>query len=165
MATERATMAGTVLVVEDDPDTTEIVSLYLRGDGHTVLTSADGLEGLRLARETRPDLVILDLMLPGLDGIAVCRRLREESDVPIIMLTARVEAKDRLAGLDIGADDYITKPFSPKELVARVRAVLRRSARDAVERGPVQISARRYRRGRSESQCARPWRARTTHAH
>ena len=132
-------MAGTVLVVEDDPDTTEIVSLYLRGDGHTVLTSADGLEGLRLARETRPDLVILDLMLPGLDGIAVCRRLREESDVPIIMLTARVEAKDRLAGLDIGADDYITKPFSPKELVARVRAVLRRSARDAVERGPVQI--------------------------
>src|SRR5207249_11813618 len=91
-----------------------------------VTTSGDGIEALTLAREHRPDLVVLDLGLPRLDGIEVARRLRRESDVPIIMLTARVEESDRLKGLDVGADDYITKPFSPRELVARVRAVLRR---------------------------------------
>ena len=133
-------MASTVLIVEDDPDTLEIVKLYLSRDGHKVLMSQDGLEGLRLAREAHPDLVVLDLMLPGLDGMEVCRALREESDVPIVMLTARVEEEDRLAGLDMGADDYLTKPFSPRELAARVRAVLRRTARDALEQGPQELT-------------------------
>ena len=133
-------MASTVLIVEDDPNTLEIVDLYLRRDGHKVLMTPDGLEGLRLAREAHPDLVVLDLMLPGMDGMEVCRILREESEVPIVMLTARVEEEDRLAGLDMGADDYLTKPFSPRELAARVRAVLRRTARDAMERGPAELA-------------------------
>lgn len=132
-------MASTVLIVEDDPNTLEIVELYLRRDGHKVLMTPDGLEGLRLAREARPDLVVLDLMLPGLDGMEVCRILREESEVPIVMLTARVEEENRLAGLDLGADDYITKPFSPRELAARVRAVLRRTACDALEQGTSEL--------------------------
>ncbi len=129
-------MDNTVLIVEDDPETVELVSLYLRRDGYHVLSASDGLEGLRLAREARPDLVILDLMLPGLDGMQVGRILREEADVPIIMLTARVDEKDRLAGLELGADDYVTKPFSPRELAARVKAVLRRSANDPFNQGP-----------------------------
>ena len=128
-----------VLIVEDDPDTVALVGLYLRRDGHSVLTAADGCEGLRLAREAGPDLVILDLMLPRLDGMEVGRILRKESDVPIIMLTARVEEEDRLSGLDLGADDYVTKPFSHRELAARVRAVLRRTAQDAAEKGPVAL--------------------------
>ena len=122
-------MASTVLIVEDDPTITDFVQRYLRRDGHCVLTASDGEEGLRIARERKPDLVVLDLMLPKLDGIEVCRALRAESDVAVIMLTARVEEEDRLTGLDVGADDYMTKPFSPRELAARVRAVLRRSAR------------------------------------
>ena len=133
-------MASTVLIVEDDPHTVEVVQLYLRRDGHRVISAADGLEGLRLAREARPDLVVLDLMLPGMDGIEVCRLLREESEVPIVMLTARVEEEDRLAGLDLGADDYVTKPFSPRELAARIRAVLRRGARDVVDSGPPELA-------------------------
>ena len=133
-------MASKVLIVEDDPNTTRLVGLYLARDGHKVISAADGLEGLRLAREARPDLVVLDLMLPKLDGIEVCRALREESDVPVVMLTARVEEEDRLKGLNIGADDYVTKPFSPKELVARIRAVLRRTMRDAAQKGPADLS-------------------------
>ena len=133
-------MASTVLIVEDDPHTIEVVQLYLRRDGHQVISAADGLEGLRLAREAQPDLVVLDLMLPGMDGIEVCRLLREESEVPIVILTARVEEEDRLTGLDLGADDYVTKPFSPRELAARIRAVLRRSARDVVDSGPVELA-------------------------
>ena len=133
-------MASTVLIVEDDPHTVEVVQLYLRRDGHQVISAADGLEGLRLAREAHPDLVVLDLMLPGMDGIEVCRLLREESEVPIVMLTARAEEEDRLAGLDLGADDYVTKPFSPRELAARIRAVLRRSARDVSDSGPVELA-------------------------
>ena len=132
-------MPSTVLIVEDDPNTVELARLYLARDGHKVLAAADGLEGLRLARGARPDLVILDLMLPGLDAMEVCRILREESEVPIVMLTARVEGEDRLAGLDLGADDYITKPFSPRELAARIRAVLRRTASGAVDRGPAEL--------------------------
>jgi DNA-binding response OmpR family regulator len=132
-------VTSTILIVEDDPNTVEIVKLYLHRDGHRVLTAADGREGLRLARESVPDLVVLDLMLPILDGIEVCHILREESAVPIVMLTARVEEEDRLTGLNMGADDYITKPFSPKELAARVRAVLRRTAKDAVEIGPSEM--------------------------
>ena len=132
-------MASTVLVVEDDRDTVKLVSLYLRRDGHNVISAGDGVEGLRLAREARPDLVVLDLMLPKLDGIEVCRAIREESEVPIVMVTARVEEEDRLTGLDLGADDYVSKPFSPRELAARIRAVLRRTARDAVQKGPAEV--------------------------
>ena len=133
-------MASTVLVVEDDHNVVEILRLYLGRDGHKVLTAGNGIDGLRLAREARPDLVVLDLMLPGMDGMKVCRALREESDVPIVMLTARMEESHRLGGLDLGADDYVTKPFSPRELAARVRAVLRRSAKDLVEDGPTELS-------------------------
>ena len=130
-------MAGKrVLVVDDDVKTVELVKLYLNRDGYRVLTAYDGVEALRLAREEHPDLIVLDLMLPGIDGLQVCRALRQESDVPIIMLTARTTDEDKLTGLELGADDYVTKPFSPKELAARVRAVLRRLPG---ERGPDRI--------------------------
>lgn len=122
-------MASDILVIEDDPGIARIVSLYLERDGHRVTAVGDGISGLRAARQLGPDLIVLDLMLPRLDGMAVCRALREESDVPIIMATARADEEDRLAGLDLGADDYIVKPFSPRELAARTRAVLRRTAR------------------------------------
>ena len=128
----------TVLVVDDDVKTVELVKLYLERDGYQVLTAYDGIEALRLARESRPDLIVLDLMLPDIDGLEVCRILRHESDVPIIMLTARTTDQDKLTGLDLGADDYLTKPFSPKELAARVRAVLRRLPG---ERGPEEIKS------------------------
>ena len=123
-------MSSTVLIIEDDPHTTELVRLYLANDGHEVLSAATGPEGLARAREARPDLVVLDLMLPGLDGLEICRELRAESDVPIVMLTARVEEDDLLSGLGSGADDYVTKPFRPRELAARVKAVLRRTGRE-----------------------------------
>ena len=130
-------MAGKrVLVVDDDAKTVELVKLYLNRDGYKVLKAYDGVEALRLAREGHPDLIVLDLMLPGIDGLEVCRTLRGESDVPIIMLTARTTDEDKLAGLGLGADDYVTKPFSPRELAARVRTVLSRLAR---ERGPAEI--------------------------
>jgi len=130
-------MAGKrVLVVDDDAKTMELVKLYLNRDGYKVLTAYDGVEALRLAREAHPDLIVLDLMLPGIDGLEVCRTLRGESDVPIIMLTARTTDEDKLTGLGLGADDYVTKPFSPRELAARVRAVLRRLPG---ERGPEEI--------------------------
>jgi len=125
-----------VLVVDDDAKTVELVKLYLNRDGYRVLTAYDGVEALCLARESHPDLIVLDLMLPGIDGLEVCRILREESEVPIIMLTAKTTDQDKLVGLDLGADDYVTKPFSPRELAARVRAVLRRLPG---ERGPVEI--------------------------
>ena len=130
-------MAGKrVLVVDDDAKTVELVKLYLNRDGYRVLTAYDGVEALRLAREGHPDLIVLDLMLPGIDGLEVCRTLRRDSDVPIIMLTARTTDEDKLTGLGLGADDYVTKPFSPRELAARVRAVLRRLPG---ERGPDEI--------------------------
>ena len=133
-------MAGKrVLVVDDDVKTVELVKLYLNRDSYHVLTAYDGVEALRLAREGHPDLIVLDLMLPGMDGLEVCRILRNESDVPIIMLTAKTTDQDRLTGLDLGADDYVTKPFSPRELAARVRAVLRRLPREALQRGPAEI--------------------------
>ena len=134
---EECEMAGKrVLVVDDDQKTVELVKLYLNRDGYRVLTAYDGVEALRLAREGHPDLIVLDLMLPGIDGLHICQALRAESDVPIIMLTARTTEQDRLTGLNLGADDYMTKPFSPKELAARVRAVLRRFPE---ERGPREI--------------------------
>jgi DNA-binding response OmpR family regulator len=130
-------MAGRrVLVVDDDVKTVELVKLYLNRDGYRVMTAYDGIEALRLARTGRPDLIVLDLMLPGMDGLEVCRTLRNESDVPIIMLTAMTTDQDKLTGLELGADDYITKPFSPRELAARVRTVLRRIPG---ERGPAQV--------------------------
>ena len=125
-----------VLVVDDDAKTVELVKLYLSRDGYRVLIAYDGVEALRLARESRPDLIVLDLMLPGINGLEVCRILRAESDVPIIMLTAKTTQQDKLTGLDLGADDYITKPFSPRELAARVRTILRRLPG---ERGPAEI--------------------------
>lgn len=135
-------MEQTVLIVEDDPHASEIINLYLTNEGFTVLAAHDGAEGLRKARESRPALIVLDLMLPKLNGIEVCKTLRKESNVPIVMLTAMVEEEDRLAGLNMGADDYITKPFSPKELVARIKAVLRRTARDNSGAEPKELTFR-----------------------
>jgi DNA-binding response OmpR family regulator len=115
-----------ILVVDDEPNIREVVGLYLRQDGHAVVVAADDEEALRLYRQVRPDLVVLDLMLPGLSGLEVCRRIQGERRVPLIMLTAKGEEEDRIVGLGVGADDYVVKPFSPRELVARVAAVLRR---------------------------------------
>jgi two-component system alkaline phosphatase synthesis response regulator PhoP len=134
-------MGQRVLVVDDDKKTVELVKLYLERDGYKVDVAYDGNEGLRQAHELHPDLIVLDLMLPGVDGLEVCRILRTESDVPIIMLTARTTEDDKLTGLGLGADDYVTKPFSPRELAARVRTVLRRLPDQALLRGPVEIQA------------------------
>jgi DNA-binding response OmpR family regulator len=117
----------TILVVDDEPRIVQLVRDYLEHGGFTVLVASDGQSALRSARTGRPDLVVLDLGLPGLDGLDVARSLRRDGEVPIIMLTARTDESDKLVGLELGADDYLTKPFSPKELVARVRAVLRRA--------------------------------------
>ena len=119
-------MNETILVVDDEPKIVKLARDYLEKSGFRVVTASDGITALAQARHERPDLVVLDLNLPGMDGLDVCRALRRASDVPIIMLTARAEEADRLIGLELGADDYVTKPFSPRELVARVRAVLRR---------------------------------------
>ncbi|MCO6010501.1 response regulator transcription factor [Actinoallomurus purpureus] len=118
---------GRVLVVDDDPTVADVVSRYLVRDGHEVVCVADGYAALRAAEERPPDLVVLDLMLPGIDGLEVCRRLRERRPVPIVMLTALGEETERLIGLEMGADDYVTKPFSPRELALRVKSVLRRA--------------------------------------
>ena len=128
-----------VLIVDDDAKIVELVKLYLTRDSYSVLTAGDGNEALRLAREARPDLIVLDIMLPGINGLEVCRTLRNESSVPIILLTARTTEEDRIIGLDTGADDYVTKPFSPKELAARVRAVLRRTPDEMLRMGPEEI--------------------------
>ena len=119
-------MNETILVVDDEPKISKLARDYLEKAGFNVLIATDGVVALDFARREGPDLIVLDLMLPEMDGLDVCRILRRESDVPIIMLTARSEEADRLIGLELGADDYITKPFSPRELVARVRATLRR---------------------------------------
>lgn len=119
-------MGERILVVDDEPEIVRVLRAYLEQAGYEVLTAYSGPEALRRARQESPDLIILDLMLPGMDGIDVCRTLRQDSDIPIIMVTARVEETDRILGLELGADDYVTKPFSPREVVSRVRAVLRR---------------------------------------
>jgi two-component system alkaline phosphatase synthesis response regulator PhoP len=116
-----------VLVVDDQPEIVRILRDYLERAGFSVLTAADGAAAVVIARRDRPDLVVLDLTLPAMDGLDVARALRREGEVPIIMLTARTEEADRVSGLELGADDYVTKPFSPREVVARVRAVLRRT--------------------------------------
>ena len=139
-----------VLVVDDDRNIVQLVRMYLEKDGYQVAVGYEGEEALDLVRSFKPDLVVLDLMLPNVDGLEVCKRIRWESDVPIIMLTARTTETDKLFGLDLGADDYVTKPFSPRELLARIRAVLRRapgsdelSGPDELAVGPVVIYPRR----------------------
>ena len=120
---------STILLVEDELTLAETLRYNLEREGYSVLTAADGVHGLELARREQPDLLILDIMLPRLDGFSVCRILRQESDVPILMLTARQDEVDRIAGLELGADDYVAKPFSLGELLARVRAIMRRTDR------------------------------------
>src|SRR6266545_4126981 len=115
-----------ILVIDDEPSITNLVSAYLKPEGYEIYTAADGNAGLKAARAFKPDLIILDVMLPGMDGIELLSRLRRESEVYVIMLTARTEETDKIVGLSVGADDYMTKPFSPRELVARVKAALRR---------------------------------------
>jgi DNA-binding response OmpR family regulator len=128
-------MLRKVLVVDDDRKTVDIVRLYLEKDGYQVLVAYDGQHAMELARHRQPDLLVLDLMLPRVDGLDICRILRAESKLPIILLTARSTEDDKLLGLDLGADDYVTKPFSPRELLARVRAVLRRAGLETAANG------------------------------
>lgn len=126
-------MSKTILIVEDDPNTASLVSTYLEKEGFATALAADGQQGLDMAGSHNPVLIILDVMLPKMDGWEVCRRVRKKSDVPIIMLTAREDEIDRVMGLSIGADDYVVKPFSPRELVERVKAILRRTSRIPAE--------------------------------
>ena len=133
-------MNETILVVDDEPKIVKQTRDYLERSGFRVVSAGDGRTALRVVRQEQPDLVVLDLMLPEMDGLDVCRILRQESSVPIIMLTARVDETDRLVGLELGADDYVTKPFSPRELVARVRAVLRRVRGGVHEPGMIRAS-------------------------
>ena len=133
----------TILVIEDDESVSQLIRLYLAHEGFRAVTAKDGSTGLKMAQSENPSLILLDLNLPGIDGIDICRSVRTDSDVPIIMVTARVDEEERLEGLDLGADDYVTKPFSPRELMARVRAVLRRSAHDQdvneQQRGTIEV--------------------------
>jgi DNA-binding response OmpR family regulator len=138
----RFTMRPHILIVEDDKKIAATIKLYLEHAGYETALAYDGRAALELSRAKRFDLIILDLMLPGIDGLELCRTLRLESDVYIIMLTARTTEQDKLRGLDTGADDYVTKPFSPRELVARVRAVLRRRDNRHFERGPAELCFR-----------------------
>ncbi len=128
-----------VLLIEDEESLVSSLSYYLRKNGFNVVTAMTGAAGILAVRTERPDVIVLDLMLPGIDGLEVCRRVRSESNVPIIMLTARVEEMDRVVGLEVGADDYVTKPFSMRELTARIRALLRRSARRDATTSPSTI--------------------------
>lgn len=121
-------MPKKILIVDDESQIVEICRDYLKAAGYETVAASNGLQGVALSRREKPDLIVLDLMLPEMDGLDVCREIRRESNVPIIMLTARVDETDKLIGLELGADDYITKPFSPRELVARIRVVLRRVA-------------------------------------
>ncbi|MDH3942711.1 MAG: response regulator transcription factor [Anaerolineae bacterium] len=130
----------TILIIEDEPELVKVMRTYLEKSNYKVITATRGDSGLTTWENTHPNLVILDLNLPGMDGLDVARRIRRNSDTPIIMLTARVEETDRLIGLELGADDYITKPFSPREVVARVRAVLRRSQSEQQEERVFSVS-------------------------
>ncbi|HEU5013990.1 MAG TPA: response regulator transcription factor [Roseiflexaceae bacterium] len=148
----------TLLLVEDDPTLSETLRYNFEREGYTVFAAADGVTGLELARREQPDIIILDVMLPRLDGFSVCRILRQESDTPIIMLTAREDEVDRIAGLELGADDYLAKPFSLGELLARVRAIMRRTDRqtrsssEVLEAGPLRVDtgSRRVWRDKAE---------------
>ena len=146
-------MADTILVVDDEQRIVDLARMYLEQDGFQVTSATNGSVAKRMILADRPSLVVLDLMLPGMDGLEVCRRVRKESDVPIIMLTARSEDIDKIVGLELGADDYLTKPFNPRELVARIRAILRRADRSdagddlpaTIVLGNLTIDARRRR--------------------
>ena len=122
-----------VLIVDDDVKLVALLQTYFAKEGYITYTANNGLDALQLVRERKADIMVLDLMLPGLDGLEVCRRIRRDNDIPIIMLTARDEESDRLIGLEIGADDYVTKPFSPKEVLARAKAILRRTNKEVVK--------------------------------
>ncbi len=140
---------GKILVVDDEPAIVDVLSYNLTKAGHQPVIAQDGEKALELARSERPDLVILDLMLPGIDGLEVCRTIRKESDLPIIMLTAKDEEIDRVVGLELGADDYVVKPFSVRELMARVKTVLRRTTRPtestpALQVGSLRLDATRH---------------------
>ena len=139
-------MRRRILLVEDEPKTRAMVALYLEREGYEVSSAEDGMRALEIAKSWQPHLIVLDLMLPRLDGLAVCRALRASSDTAIVMVTARTTEEDKLEGLDLGADDYVTKPFSPRELMARVRAVLRRASEDDV----MEIAGVTIDRGRRE---------------
>ncbi len=143
-------MSGNVLIIEDEPELVQVLRDYLERAGFHVEAAYDGVSGLSTFQHRRPDLVLLDLNLPGMDGLDVARHMRRAADVPIIMVTARVEETDRLIGLELGADDYISKPFSPREVVARVRAVLRRAQPkkdepEIIRAGEVEIDRTRHR--------------------
>lgn len=142
-------MPQTVLVIEDDAKIVSLLRLYLEREGYQVQSAEDGVSGLEALDRARFDFVILDLMLPGLDGIEVCRRIRATSEVPLLMLTARVDEVDKLLGLSLGADDYVAKPFSPREVVARVRTILRRTERETparvLRRGGLEMDVDRHR--------------------
>ncbi|MHB8649327.1 MAG: response regulator transcription factor [Gaiellaceae bacterium] len=129
-----ATKPQTVLVVEDEASIASFVAAYLKNAGYAVRTTASGAEALRLVESEKPSLVVLDLMLPDVDGVEVCKRIRQHGDLPVLMLTARDEDVDKIIGLEVGADDYMTKPFNPRELVARVRAILRRASSGSTDR-------------------------------
>jgi DNA-binding response OmpR family regulator len=129
----------TVLVVEDEASIASFVAAYLKNAGYAVRTTSSGNEALRLVESEKPSLVVLDLMLPDVDGVEVCKRIRQQSDLPVLMLTARDEDVDKIIGLEVGADDYMTKPFNPRELVARVRAILRRSTAHGTDRESASI--------------------------
>lgn len=126
-----------VLIVDDDVKLVKLLQTYFEKEGCITYSANDGLDALQAVREKKPDIMVLDLMLPGLNGLDVCRRIRKDNDIPIIMLTARDEESDRLVGLEIGADDYVTKPFSPKEVVARAKAILRRANKNIVRIEPI----------------------------
>jgi two-component system alkaline phosphatase synthesis response regulator PhoP len=150
-------MTHRILVVDDEPRIVRLLRAYLEQDGYVVLTAYDGVEALRVIRAERPDLVVLDLMMPGRDGTEVTRIVRADrslSDTPIIMLTARVEDQDKLAGLELGADDYVTKPFNPAEVVARVRAVLRRALGEPIAPSVLQVGDLRLDHDRHEARYA-----------
>ena len=145
MGTAATAREATILVVDDDHKIVELVTLYLKREGFRVIQAFDGLTALELARSERPSLAVLDLMLPGINGLVICKTLQTESQTPVIMLTARSTEEDRMRGLDLGADDYVVKPFSPRELVSRVRAVLRRvnRAQDQGASAPIEFDALR----------------------
>jgi two-component system, OmpR family, alkaline phosphatase synthesis response regulator PhoP len=133
------TMSKKILVVDDEPQIVKILKAYLENSGYQVITAADGQTALSVFRNDKPDFMILDLNLPGLDGLEVCRTIRQESNIPILMLTARVEEADKLIGLELGADDYVIKPFSPREVVARVRTIFRRTTSDPAKADVIQV--------------------------
>ena len=126
-------MIKKALIIEDDKSVSQLIRLYLSDSGFEVIESDDGLEGQNYALSNNVDIIVLDLNLPNIDGIQICKNIRQVSNVPIIMVTARVDELDKLKGLDIGADDYVEKPFSPRELISRVKAVLRRSGKEDIE--------------------------------